>query len=301
MRRAGLARFARHLRHPQSARQSADVVHVGLHDIDGVHRDHAAPLRQVVVLLASRHGNIERGGDLGRPFQFPIRARLLEVAIAVLLEETPDLDRPLGRIAAVAVDVHRDVVADGFAHGGHERLGSSRPGVLVVAAGRAGADFERPVAVGILQPLEPFRLVLGRDVAAHARTVGRNRPRLGAEQLADQFSFALAAQVPKRRIDAGQGAADIGPGELVVGVDDAFRQSVQIGIVGLERDRRHLAMQHQGRDVGVEVGRLAPSLHAVLARDPNEGKLPVRECLDAFDFHASAFLAALRPQTPRMG
>ena len=73
-----------HLRDLQAPREAAHVAHVGLGDVERLHAEHPPPLRQVVVLLAPGHRDLQRRRHLGRPFQFPVRAGLLEVAVAVL-------------------------------------------------------------------------------------------------------------------------------------------------------------------------------------------------------------------------
>ena len=65
-----------HRRHAQGPGQPANVADIGLDDIYRVHADDTAPLVEIVILLAARHGHAQRRGDFGSPFQLPIRAGL---------------------------------------------------------------------------------------------------------------------------------------------------------------------------------------------------------------------------------
>ena len=49
-----------------------------------LHIDHAPPLRNVIILFASSHWYFDFSGDLSGPFQFPIRAGLLQMAYVVV-------------------------------------------------------------------------------------------------------------------------------------------------------------------------------------------------------------------------
>ena len=147
MRRARQPGRRRHARDRERAGDAAEVADVGLHDVDRAQLDHAPPLTASAVLLAARDVDVERRRDLGRPLELPVRARLLEVADAVVLEQAADLDRLRRRVAAVRVDQERRLVAERLAHRGDDGLGATRPLVLVVAALAADAELEAVVAV----------------------------------------------------------------------------------------------------------------------------------------------------------
>ena len=104
MRRHLEPRILRHLRHLERAREPAQIADVGLHHIDRTHVDHEPPQRQLAVLLAARDIEGECVGYLLGPRIFPIRARLLEMADAVMFELASDFDRLFRRIAAVGID-----------------------------------------------------------------------------------------------------------------------------------------------------------------------------------------------------
>ena len=283
-------RQPRRMGHPgdaQRARQAAHVTHVGLHDVDRLHRDHVFPHRQVGVLLAA--GDVERQGltHLPRLLEFPVRTRFLEMAHAVVLQQLADLDRALRRITAVGVHQQFHAVAHGAAHGGHDLLGAARPLVHVVAAFGADPELEGIETELVTQRHQPRRLVRGRDVAFHRRRVGADRPCGATDQLAYTPAFALAAQVPQGGVQATHGPVQVGARELVFTLADAVHQGVDVHAVLAQRPRRHLPVQHLDRDVGV-VGRyLAPALRAVFGRDAHETDEFVAEGLDTVDLHGA--------------
>ncbi len=149
MRDAGHAGIVGHSGDAEGAGESTDIEDVGLDDVDGRHFYHSAPLSEVVILLSAGDGNIECGGNLCGPFQFPIWAGFFEVADVIGFEEPTDLDGFGGRVAAIAVDEYCDAVTECFSYGGDKLFCSAGPLVLVVAVDLADADFERAVAVGV--------------------------------------------------------------------------------------------------------------------------------------------------------
>ena len=145
-------------------------------------------------------------------------------------------------------------------------------------------NLKAPKPCSVAQPCEALGLVLRRDVAAHARGVGRERPRGAARERAHRLPFRRAAQVPERGVDAGQRAADVRAGVLVLGLEDARRPRAARCRPGRAEDvRRDLAVQHLGGDVGVVRRDLAPALGAVVGRHAHEPDPLVGEALDARD------------------
>jgi hypothetical protein len=124
VRRAGQPRASRQLRHLQRPGQAAEVADVRLDDVDRAHVDDPSPLGEQAVLLPAGDVELERIRHLARPVELPVRARLLEVADAVVLEHPADLDRLRRRVAAVRVDEQGDVVAERTAG----TIASVRPG-----------------------------------------------------------------------------------------------------------------------------------------------------------------------------
>ena len=214
-RQVGRVRDARHAgisRHPgdgQRAREAADVADVGLHDVDRAPVDHVPPAREQAVLLAAGDVEVERLRHLGRPVELPVRAGLLEVDHAMLLEEPPDFDRLRRRVAAVRIDQEPRIGADRGPHGRNDSLGTAGPLVLVVPALAPDADLERGEAVPVSQLGETPRLVSRLDVAAHARRVRVDRAGGRSEKLAHADALQAAPQIPERRIDPGQRPAEI--------------------------------------------------------------------------------------------
>ena len=284
---AGQARGLGHLRHLEGARQPADVADVGLDDVDGLELHDAPPDGEVAVLLTPGHVQVEGVGDLLGPLDLPVRTRLLEMADPVVLQHAAHLDRLRGRVARVGVDQKRRLVAERLAHGGHHRLAAAGPFVLVVAAFLADPELEGPVARLVPEALQARGLVLGRDVPAHAGGVDGEGPRPAAQELADALALKLAAQVPEGGIEAGERPAQVGARELVLALGDQVHKAVDITGVVAERMGRHLAVQHQGRDVGV-VGRdLAPAFGARLGPHPHQADELGAEGLEGLDLHGT--------------
>jgi hypothetical protein len=178
-----------------------------------------------------------------------------------------------------------------------------------VAAFPADAELEGPVTVVVPQPRQARGLVLGRDVAAHAGGVDRKRPRRAAQQFAYALAFQLAAQVPEGGVEPGQGAAQVGARELVLALGDEVDQAVDVEGVVAEGMGRHLAVQHQRRDVGVVGRHLAPTLAALVASDPHQADEFIAEGLDGLNLHGASDLPeraavqntmTLRSASPRL-
>ena len=204
---------------------------------------------------------------------------------AVVLEHAAERDRPSRRVAAVAVDQQRCVVAECCAHRRDNRLGAAGPFVLVAADLLADAELEGVVAVRVAQPGETRGLVLGRDVAAHARGIDPERPRRAAQEFADALALEPAAQVPQRGVEPANRAAQVRARKLVLALGDQIDQRVDVGGVGAQRVGRDLAVHHDRRDVR-EIGRnLAPALGPVVRRDADEADVLGAERLDSGDFH----------------
>jgi hypothetical protein len=279
--RAGHARRRSHARNLERAPQAAHVHDIRLHDIDRARLDHARPGCKVPVLFAAGDVDVERVGDLAGFLELPVRAGFLVVPDALRLEQAPDFDRAPGRVAAVRVDELRDAVAQSARDGGHDLLRAARPLIDVAPAFRGHAPFEGIESLLVAQPQETCRFSLGRDVALHRRGVGAQRAGLAAQQLDDGAAFELATQVPHRRVEAGQRAAAITAGEFVLAPFDLVDQRGDVECVGAQRPRRHLAMEHAGRDVGVVRGCLAPADCAVVGGQPHETDEFIREGFEA--------------------
>ena len=139
--------------------------------------------------------------------------------------------------------------------------------------------------MAVAQPAQPVGLLPWGDIALHRRGVGTNLTRRSAQQLTNRLAFQLAAKIPKRGIQAANGAAQIGSGELVLALGDHVDQIVDVERVLAQRIGRDLAVQNLRRDVGV-VGRdLPPALAALIGADPNEADKLIGEGFDTGDFH----------------
>ena len=142
------------------AADAAEIEDVRLHDVDGAHLDHVPPGRDLAVLLAAGHRDVERVGHLLGLLELPVEARLLEMLDAVVLQHAADLDRALRREAAIGVDQQRRLVAERLADRRHDLFGAARPFVDVVAVFGGDAELEGVEAEFVAQPLEPLRLGL---------------------------------------------------------------------------------------------------------------------------------------------
>src|SRR6185437_6177379 len=105
---------------------------------------------------------------------------------------------------------------------GHHRLGASGPLVEVVAALRSDPPLEGVEAVAVAQVHQPRGLVRGCDVAPHGRGIGAQPPRRAAEQRHHRLALDPPAQVPQRGIEAGERAAAVAAGKLVLALLDAL-------------------------------------------------------------------------------
>jgi hypothetical protein len=181
MRCAGQARLIGHLRHAKCPRQAAEITDIRLRHIDRAHLDHAPPDGQVAILLAAGHIELQRVGHLFRLLQFPVGAGFLEMADAVVLQQLPDLDGTRRRVTAVRVHEKVRIVAQRLVHCGNDRLGAAGPFVDIVAAFAGHAELEGVVPKLVAQTRQPRRLVLGGNVALHARRVDPDRARLAAD------------------------------------------------------------------------------------------------------------------------
>ncbi len=100
-----------HAADPQGAADAAQIQDVGLHDVHRAHVDHPLPCGQIAILLAAGDVDVQRVGHLFGLLQLPIGAGFLVVAKPVVLQHMSDLNRALGRIAAVGVDQQVDTIA----------------------------------------------------------------------------------------------------------------------------------------------------------------------------------------------
>ncbi len=289
MRRHGKASLLRHLHHLQGAVDAAEIAHIRLHHVDRAHLDREAPQRQVAILLAARDVEVERVCHLLGPVIFPIGARLLEMADAVILQHAADLDRLFRRVTAIGIHQQAGIGAEGLADERHDLVGPARPFILVMTAFLADAELEGGIAMLVPQAREAHGLLLGRDLAAlHAGGIDRKRPRPAAQQFADALARALAAQVPKRGIEPGQGPHQVGAREFVLPLRDHVGQSGDIVSIGAQGPARHLAVKDLAGDVGIVVRDLSPALQSILGRDPDEADERRAEGLQAFDLHGAA-------------
>ena len=176
-----------------------------------------------------------------------------------------------------------DVVAHRLADGGDQLLRAPGRGIAVVAGGHAQAHLEgfEPARVPQLDQSRGF--VFGRDVAPHAGAIDREGIGLAAEQLANRLAFDLAVEIPDGRVHAGQRPADVGPGELHVGVDDAVHEGVDLRRIAAQDVPGHLPVQHRGGDVRLKRGKLPVALASVVGRDPDNAVLALRPRLDLGD------------------
>ena len=120
----------------------------------------------------------------------------------------------------------------------------------------------------------------GRDVAAHARSVGGQRPHRSAEEHRDGLAGDLSIEIPQRGIDAGQRAAEERPGELQLRVDHRVVDRVDLADVAADDRARDQAMQHFGGDVRLVRRDLPPAGLAVARRDAHERERLAPERLD---------------------
>ena len=287
VRRDGQTGGLGHLRHAQGAEHAAEVADVGLHDVYHAAVDHPRPVGHHAVLLAAGHIDLQRVGDLFGLLHVPVGAGFLVMRESVVLQHVPDLDRARRRIAGVGVHQERHVVAQRLAHGRNDRFGPTRPLVPVAADFGADAELEGVEAKVVAQPPEAVGFVLRGDVAPHGRPVGPDATGAAADEGADGLALAPALQIPQRGVETAHRAPQVGAGELVLAVAHDVEKISQIGHVAAQRMGRDLPVHDLRRDVGAVGSDLAPSLGAVLRRDPDEADEGVREGFDGRQFHGA--------------
>ena len=173
------------------------------------------------------------------------------MANAVVLQHIADFDRFPRRVATVAVNQKRHIIAQSRTHRRHHGFGSARPLILVMTAFHPDTELEGIISMRLTQTHEAGGLILGRDVAPHAGCIHAKRTRRAAEKLADTLSFQLSPHIPERRVQTAQRPAEIGAGELVLQLRDSRDQALDVRGILPQRMRRHLAVQHHRRDIGV--------------------------------------------------
>ncbi len=104
-------------------------------------------------------------------------------------------------------------------------------------------------------------------------------------------------EVPDCGVEAGEGAADVGPREFVVCLDAGVDEGIDVGGVGAEGVGCDFAVEDSGGDVGV-IGRdLAEALGAVVGSDADDADVAVCKGLEGLNFQAGGkrhnFVAAL--------
>jgi len=127
----------------------------------------------------------------------------------VLLEHPAHLDGLRRRVAAVGVYQQCHVVTEGRAYRTDDLLRAPGPLVLVVAELLSDPDLERVEPFALVEPDESIGLVLGRDVASHARAVGAHLARPAADELAHALPLELPAEIPEGGVQAGEGAVEV--------------------------------------------------------------------------------------------
>ena len=196
------------------------------------------------------------------------------------------MDRGGRRVAGVGVRQQRHRVAlEGAGNRRDDRLRAAFPLVLTTTALGADAELEGIEPVLATQLAEALGLGLRRDVALHRRGIGAQPSRRAAQQRRHWHAFGLSAQVPQRRVDAGDGPADVGARELVLLLGGAVEEIVLILELHAEDVRRDLAVQHGRADVGLVGGELAPAGGAGGVRHAHEPHVGGREGFDACQPH----------------
>ena len=173
-----------------------------------------------------------------------------------------------------------DVRPDGLAHRRNDGFASSRRRVTVAATRRAEPDLERLAADLVAKRASRAASSAGRDVAAHARSVGRQRPHGAAEEDRHGFAGDLPVEVPERGVDACQRAAEERPGELQLRVDHGVVDRVDLADVPADDQPRDQPMQDLGGDVGLVGRNLSPPGLPVARRDAHERERLAPERLD---------------------
>src|SRR5579862_2233344 len=136
-----------------------------------------------------------------------------------------------------------------------------------MAAFLADTELEGVVAELIPQPSQALSLGLGRDFAPlHAGGIDGEWTGLAPQELAYASVLEFAAKVPKRGIEARQGAHEVGTGEFVLALRNGRYQGFDVEGVGTHGPTGDLPVEDFGRDIRVVGRELAPADMAVVGR-----------------------------------
>ena len=213
---------------------------------------------------------------LGQRFGTFVAHRVLDHERPVELDLLRERDRPLGVVAAVALEDQVDVGADGLAdrggvldllpHGERVLVQSLRVVVVKPAVSDSRDAPARPL-LGLRDHLSDR---LARDVTVQPDLVARE----ASEQLVDRNAQLFALEVPERHVDPGEGRAGSDPAPVeaaaVTHLPDVFDPVCilpdQVRLEVLEQAVRSLRRKM--------IGRLAVAYQAILGFDRDEAGRP---------------------------
>jgi hypothetical protein len=240
--------------HPGNANRSgeaAEIEDVGLDDVEGAMLDHPAEASKAAVLLAARHRQRQRVGDLLR-FVVEIEGDgFFEEGELLLVHQPADSKCHRHVVRAVGVGVNR--------HTGAERLASERNQRQIARRRRVVVSHPRP---------EPEFDGFGADFADQLLQVLDLRPGAvatiaagpvdgdvafddGTEQLADRLAGDRPEQIEDGNLDAGHRHPEGQPLPLVVRARDIElgEQRLEIAGVLLHEEGSHLFRQDRRREL----------------------------------------------------
>ena len=193
MGRAGVAHHLGHAGHPHAANHPPEVEQILLHHLHRLVTDEPAEVAQAHLAAARGNRNAECVGSL-LPVFVPVGGHgLFEQVNVVGLQQFADADGLRGAVAAVAVGVDGDVVAEGRAHHRNKLFGASG-GHFRVAAASANLELHR-FSPGLgLQRLNAFQTLFGRPAPVVVGPVNRD---LRVVDVADQFAHAFLRNAPQ--------------------------------------------------------------------------------------------------------
>ncbi len=264
--------------------ESAQIEDVGLHQVDSPVADHPGEGRDLDLLLAARHIDIQCLGHGGGRVEVPPGHRLLVMRDAIILQHPAHGDGARHGEARIGVN-QRVEAAQRPGYGGDDGLGPALPLVAILA--HLGADAELGGGEALLgaDPLQALGLLVGGQVTPHGTGIGPHRPGAAADQRGDRLARAPACHVPERGVEPGQRPVAVRAGEFVLGPLDAGDQRGNVGRILAQRPRGDLAVKDAGGYVGV-IGRgLAPADGAILGRRLDEADEFVVESLEADQAH----------------
>ena len=180
---------------------AANPADIRLHDVRAARRDKFAEAVLGVLVLASCHRNVDRVADFRKPLHIVRNQRFFKPADLILFELTRHVNRLLGVVSVIGVDVYGDIVT--------KRPPNRRESLNVLSLGlpEVLANLHlhaRDALFGVAHHLR-YQFLLA-EVRPAAAAVYRHGFAVWSQQLEQRHAERLRLQVPQADVDGGYGA-----------------------------------------------------------------------------------------------